>query len=81
MKAYLVIEMPTACCDCRFCDADACVAVKPYKELTDTLSKVDWCPLKPMPERKDSDGTIFVENHIFGAGWNDCLEEITGETE
>lgn len=30
----------------------------------------------PMPQKKESDGTLFTESHIYKSGWNACIEEI-----
>lgn len=53
----------------------------------------DWCPLRELPEKKDClaeaiknechDGTESDCAYLEGksAGWNACLEEITGKHE
>lgn len=92
MKAILVIDMPTMCDECKlhYKDIDdsgwfhsGCVAKgKAY----DNGSKVqDWCPLKPMPQKKNEE--IVIKGHTgeiaeaYQDGWNACLYEILGETE
>lgn len=45
-------------------------------------SRPDWCPLKPLPERKEYIVPIDnVESYkdIIAVGWNACVNEITGE--
>lgn len=39
-----------------------------------------WCPLKPMPQKKD-DMWIISENkeNEYHIGYNDCISEILGE--
>ena len=49
-------------------------------------SKPDWCPLKPLPEKMKVTGLYNGEYFKAGGkppsykiGWNDCIDEITGE--
>lgn len=45
-------------------------------------SKPDWCPLKPLPEKKAyivPINNVESQKDIITVGWNDCLKEITGE--
>ena len=81
MKAILVInEMPDNCRACHYkCfEANLRDEYRPY-----------WCPLKPMPNKKEGyqtgatlwDGTPEIRFNEYSIGWNDCLDEITGETE
>ncbi|MBR0456505.1 MAG: hypothetical protein IJJ01_07520 [Firmicutes bacterium] len=58
---------------------------------------MDDCPLKPMPKElstpymfrqemialglQNKDGTVSVYSEDYMYGWNDCINEITGETE
>lgn len=43
-----------------------------------------WCPLRPLPERKD-EGSVLkplpFEVYMYRYGFNECLDEIVGETE
>ena len=89
MKAILVIDMPENCIDCplhqRYCGA-VCRALE--KEHTDDrfYQKEEWCPLRPMPNKLPLEsGSImntFKESTKYKhIGWNDCLDEIMGETE
>ena len=36
--------------------------------------------LKPLPQKMRADGND-IEEDSYWTGWNDCLDEITGETE
>ena len=38
--------------------------------------KLDWCPLRELPEK--SDHPEHCDNGRFDAGWNACLDEILG---
>lgn len=47
----------------------------------ESKEKPDWCPLKPLPEKKEyinSVSNIEATKNIAAAGWNACLDEITG---
>ena len=47
-------------------------------------SKPDWCPLKPMPEKKEIYGNnsydLSYEN-AYTDGYNACIDEILGDKE
>lgn len=73
MKAILVIDVPNE--NLWRTSNDIYERMKGYK-----------CSFKPMPEKKVAkivgfNTTDYVENKLFADGWNDCLDEITGETE
>jgi len=126
MKAILVIDIPECCAECPLMLWDAeseyygaccptlkednCVADS-YKENENKGTKPNWCPLRPLPSKKDvtvkriedipscsitgvadniSARIILKTDEIFAIGWNacldsiignDCISEITGETE
>lgn len=93
-KAILVMDMPEACYDCKFCrelynENGACceLTIDPdddtlYQMIPEhDLHKPDWCPLRELPEKKDTLTTL--ECHSNGkwtegmkAGYNACLDEI-----
>ena len=81
-KSILIIDTPKTCeeCDCHLwkvcvpADEDIDEYVNPSK------TKPEWCPLKPLPSKGYGDEDDFEQTTYFD-GWNDCLEEITGETE
>ena len=73
MKAILMIEMPEYCEDC------PCSQIVDYKDkeatfcfaksrLNETLDKPEWCPLKPMPNKRGGDE--------WATGWNACIDEL-----
>ena len=82
MKAILVIDMPKCCgepCPCWNGDdrKDWCGVT--YKTLTGCdieKERPSWCLLRPLPEQMSWGHTA---DYIYG--YNDCLAEITGETE
>lgn len=81
MKVVLVIEEPNECIDCPcyrqtkedgklFEDCKAMMMPLNWREVTE---KPSWCPLKPLPMKKNTD---FHPNVVYANGWNDCLKEI-----
>ena len=85
MKAILVIdEMPTGCigCPCYYEDRGKCQNT--WEEVEDDCTRPSWCPLRPLPERKD-EGSVLkplpFEVYMYRYGFNECLDEIAGETE
>ena len=42
----------------------------------------DWCPLKPLPEKKEyivPIDNVESQKDIIAVGWNACINKITGE--
>lgn len=97
-KSALVMETPKNCYECPFsivdgndtdigyCEVEAMLAEEALitEEYYDyeSESRPDWCPLKPLPEKKEyinSVSNIEATKNIAAAGWNACLDEITGE--
>ncbi len=87
MKAVLVIDMPKVCADCEYllkstdgynyCSLTQCFC---SKDLDAQNEKEPWCPLKPMPEKKEPFYDININDYdIRVDGWNDCIDEILGE--
>ena len=81
MKAILVIdEMPSECgweCPC-YRENNACegMCTETLKSTPFTDERPSWCPLKPLPKKKNTD---FHPNVVYANGWNDCLKEIKGD--
>lgn len=86
-KAILVIDMPEKCKMCQFhypardmytgAFMGGCRLIQTMA-IDDPNSKPDWCPLKPMPDRRkgtDYLDTIF-QHPAFDHGWNACIDEI-----
>lgn len=93
-KSVLVIDTPDKCIDCIFCqeyrtksrEYACCYVTNGDSEndmkLIDCIygyrqSKPDWCPLKPLPEKMTGVAPTDHWNSIK-AGWNACIDEITG---
>lgn len=72
--------MPSACEECRFStigcqDNDICYLNNKEIYLD---KKPDWCPLKPMPEKKQH--TLYSVG-AWNSGYNACIDEILGDKE
>lgn len=92
-KSLFMMDTPENCVDCQFCyehdeGIEACCTVTREPSNDDMYriikedycqDKPDWCPLKPMPEKKNCD--VFSFGTQIGAwreGWNACIDAITG---
>lgn len=80
-KAILVIDMPDICFQCPFCKSRDILLSYDYfcvinDEEVDKYRKPDWCPLKPLPDKRNE---IMAEDYInyVAYGWNCCINEIT----
>ena len=86
----LIMDMPSSCEKCKlhsFVGKD-CDVVCQVKGTTQSYEdayngKPDWCPLKPMPEKKDICGTYNSEYYANGGmmpsakmGYNTCIDEL-----
>ena len=82
-KSVLVIDTPKSCKECSMRLSGAlnewCWVLK--HGLDDIESKPEWCPLKPLPEKKECDMWRGLSRDIEALGYNKCLDEILGETE
>ena len=96
MKAILVIdEMPDSCLKCKYCgykeedeNQRVCLFMSQAYVLDGNLNKIHrMCPLKPLPQKKEAERTMsgtldeWVETTYYREGWNDCIDELLGETE
>lgn len=88
-KSVLVIDTPEHGCiscligrnhsnsleTCIYCPiAGKCVLDKEAETIP------DWCPLKPLPEKKEyivPIDNVESQKDIIAVGWNACLREIT----
>lgn len=91
----LVIDTPENCLDCRFCyesdeGVEACCSISDDDKDTSLTKKIDceygycqgkpdWCPLKPLPEKKeyvDPTSSAKAKKNIIAVGWNTCINMI-----
>ena len=83
-KAVLVMDMPESCYQCPFGndDAECDVVGRPF-DVNTKIEKPDWCPLRPMPEKKQLSGDIHnvqrMAEEISAASWNSCIDSIVVE--
>lgn len=82
-KSVLVINTPS---DCKECDCHLWLVCVPKDEDLEPdengrYSIPDWCPLRPLPQKKETNGHEPFEIFMHREGWNQCLDAITGETE
>lgn len=84
MKAILVIDMPSNCAECSLrywgIAGWSCICTRRLLEGSIT-EREEWCPLRPLPQRKETNGYEPFEIFIHREGWNQCLDEITGDKE
>lgn len=76
MKAILVVDIP----DGIFID-DCKIEYRVIENVFNMCVADGIKRLKPMPETKDVGYPNDDYDVGFGDGWDDCLKEITGETE
>lgn len=88
MKAILVIDMPKDCWSCPFEMNQRCFTNT--RMIEHMSEKPSWCPLRPLPKKKNTDKVerfgnskiMWTDKTIYqNEGWNECLDEIKGETE
>lgn len=83
-KAILVIDMPKNCeqCPCFSIGSfyDVCRLAQQTKSFKEK-GIPDWCPLRPMPEKKEVCGKYPQPDGItpsYKIGYNACIDEIGG---
>ena len=95
-KSVLVIDTPENCLDCQFCyeldeGVEACCSIMDDDKDKSLMKEIDceygycqgkpdWCPLKPLPEKKEyivPIDNVESQKDIIAVGWNACLREIT----
>lgn len=86
MKGILVMEMPESCMECPMemnvedtsgnkWQGNICRGCG--KRHADKRKRPDWCPLVPMPEKKEG-AQYGTYSDGFFTGWNYCLDTIEG---
>jgi hypothetical protein len=79
-KSVLVIDTPENCGKCKFISEFWCRAMDGRRVLNNDVPP-DWCPLKPLPEKKEyivPIDNVESQKDIIAVGWNACINEITG---
>lgn len=75
-KSVLVINTPENCGKCKFISEFWCRAMDGRRVPNNDVIP-NWCPLKPLPEKMTGVAQTDHWNSIK-AGWNQCIDEITG---
>lgn len=89
MKSMLIIDTPDNCykCPLRY-DSYGIDDICSGKDdiIPDCNSRPNWCPLSPLPLKKDlthyiqrGDTQSMTLQYIHDQGYNDCLDEILKE--
>ena len=83
-KAVLVMDMPESCMGCNFmyCDilgnTESCQAKETARTIDlEKYDKPDWCPLRPMPEKRECNGLLDFDDSV-SYGFNLCIDAIGG---
>ena len=97
MKGIIVVDMPESCERCQF--SHNRIGNNHYCYINESIgnndafsdpistdqyySKPDWCPIKPIPERKMCSKSICIETEEYyqRKGFNACLDEIERSAE
>lgn len=83
-KGIIVVDIPENCENCLFSMAHA-VPIQDYTYCTvltrgviskHQIKRPNWCPIKPIPDRKSEDFGQTIISAARGEGWNECLDEI-----
>lgn len=78
-KSVLMIDTPENCGKCKFISEFWCRAMDGRRVPNNDVIP-DWCPLKPLPEKKEyivPIDNVESQKDIIAVGWNACLREIT----
>ena len=78
-KSVLVIDTPKYCALCvlrsgilhPFCRVNR-------RDITDLSIRPEWCPLKPLPKKKEEEYWRSKPSLVWIRGWNTCISKITG---
>lgn len=79
-KSVLVIDTPESCRSCylRGFTLNLQYCRGKLKDIKDTSTKPDWCPLMDLPEKDNGDYPANTFDAGFVEGWNQCIDEIGG---
>ena len=79
-KSVLVIDTPEKCISCIYVGIFHYFCKINCRDIKDISTKPEWCPLKPLPEKKEyivPIDNVESQKDIIAVGWNACLKEIT----
>ena len=78
-KSVLVIDTPENCDSCMYIGTFHSFCKINCRDIKDTSAKPDWCPLKPLPEKKEyvnPTSSAKAKKNIIAVGWNTCINTI-----
>ena len=87
-KSVLVIDTPESCSECKigrdmsgYMEVCIICPIANKVALNEEAETVpDWCPLKPLPEKMTIPrGARNTDDLEYAAGYNTCINEITGK--
>ena len=84
-RGIVVVDMPADCRDCLLRSlADDCIVGRNVMGYRHNKSKPDWCPIRPMPKKKEVCGRYPQPDGVvpsFKMGWNACIDELLKDGE
>lgn len=81
MKSLIMFDTPKSCdeCPCSYIENHLLMCQANGYEKVSSKERPEWCPLRPLPERKYPDGYYYGWN-MMAQGWNECLDAVEGKT-
>ena len=76
------MDTPENCGKCKFISGFWCRAMNGRRVPNNDVIP-NWCPLKPLPERKEyivPIDNVESQKDIIAVGWNACIDKITGKS-
>ena len=92
-KMVAVLKEPKSCEFCEFGKLNICGAMHNFMTDKSTSreyekynimrykfsnTRPDWCPLKPLPQKRCYANCYYDSDYYRAEGWNDCIDEIFG---
>ena len=88
-KAVLVMDIPESCDMCDFVDNNQppiygvdkmyCGFPGIGEDVSDYIAcRPDWCPLRPVPDKKEKYSLMGDNSAGYVDGWNDCIDALGG---
>ena len=83
-KGFIVVDdIPVICAECERAEIWSYKLYCLEEDRVIHNSKPDWCPIRPIPERKMCTKSICISTEEYNQrkGWNACIDEIEGSAE
>ena len=80
-EIVLVYDVPESCFRCKYDRYDHLCGISLKNNDGNANKRPSWCPLRPLPEKKDLGYPNDDYDIGFTDGWDACIDEILGETE